>query len=378
MSMLNEARRGSITDDRDRSLKGRIKEIVPWKGDDIKEILRKLVFIVAIGVLVYSVYDAYIYKFGSQTMIQDQQNLSDLFHNPGDDTPQNGDEQQSDPAVLPDDGQPDDDKDGVDEPVVNSKYPAGMLKNFEKLYDINPDIVGWISIDGIYLDEEKPEDQLELAINNPVYQSADNDFYLSHDYSKAEAEYGALFVDYRANSSLENRSDNVIIYGHNMGTGYFFAKLHRYKNGATFLSEHRTVDFYTLTSQDQYVIFACFLVCVNEEDDNQPLFRYHNCINFKDEAAFDYWYKNVLYRNYYISDIDCDINDEYLTLSTCSTEVWDSRFVVVARKLREGEDPNSFTYKNNPNPHKPAKLYTAYGNEPPKDNGPDYEIYVPE
>ena len=52
MSMLNEARRGTLTDDRDRSFMGRLKELLPWKGDDTKEIMRKLVYIVAVVCLV--------------------------------------------------------------------------------------------------------------------------------------------------------------------------------------------------------------------------------------------------------------------------------------------------------------------------------------
>ena len=80
MSMLNEARRGSITDDRDRSFMGRVKEILPWKGDSIKELIRKAVFIGAVCVLAYSAYDAYIYNFGSKTMINDQEHLSELYN----------------------------------------------------------------------------------------------------------------------------------------------------------------------------------------------------------------------------------------------------------------------------------------------------------
>ena len=388
MSMLNEARRGSITDDRDRSFMGRVREIVPWKGDDIKEIIRKLVYITAIGVLVYSAYDAYIFKFGSKSMIDDQHMLSELYNNPTSSTAEDQ-TPSAQPAVSTA-------PDSPDSPVVSennpaspdteakqpvSKYPAGMLPNFEKLYDINPDIVGWIRIDGLYVDEDAPEDKLELAVDYPVFQGEDNDFYLEHDFSKAEANYGSIYADYRATVAGENRSDNVTLYGHDMASGRYFAKLHEYnkKSSASFVREHRLVNFSTLFEQDQYIIFACYLVSVNEKDDNQPIFRYHNVIDFGgDLAKFDYWYKNVMYRNYYITDIDCDINDQYLSLSTCAYEMSDTRFVVVARKLREGEDPSVYSYRTNPKKHLPEKYYTAFGLEMPKDDGPDYEYYIPE
>lgn len=381
--MLNEATRGSLTDTRDRSLKGRIKEIIPWKGDDIKEILRKIVFIGAICVLCYSAYDAYIYKFGSSTMIKDQQDLASHFTLPGtsDSSDTNKDsqgDQSNAPAVTPDD-KTQNNNENTD--VVDSKYPAGMLSTFEYYYDINPDVVGYLFIDGIYLDDKKAEDERELAISYPVVQSGDNDYYLSHDFYGQEKDYGALYADYRATAGGENRSDNVTIYGHNMGTGYYFNHLaHDYndKNSAEFVSGHRIVDFTSLYKHEQYIIFACFLTGIYESDDNQPLFRYHNAVNFNDDLAqFDYWYKNVMYRNYYTTDIECDINDEYLTLSTCSYEISDSRFVVVARKLREGEDPSVYSYRSNPNKHMPKKYLDAYDMYVREDNGPDYEYYTP-
>ncbi len=384
MSMLDEALREEASSRRDRSFVGRIKDIIPWKGDSLRELIRKTVFIVAVGVLAKSAYDAYIYNFGSKDMINDQQYISDLFNNPEaaettapdvEDAPNvtvNEDENADVPAT---------DNPAQEETPVNPedlKYPAGMMPNFRPIYDINPDVVGYISIDGIYIDDSLPEDERELAINYAVVQGEDNDYYLSHDIYKKEKDYGALYIDHRATVAGENRSSNVTIYGHDMKTGYYFGSLDAYKKGATFVSEHRIVDFSTLYEREKYIIFGCFLVSVHEEDDNQPIFRYHNCVEFNTPEDFDYWYANVMYRNYYKTDIDCDINDEYLTLSTCSNEIYDSRFVIVARKLRDGEDPSVYEYKANPRAHKPAKLYTAYGNVAPVDDGPDYQIYQPE
>ena len=82
-----------------------------------------------------------------------------------------------------------------------------------------------------------------------------------------------------------------------------------------------------------------------------------------------------MYRNYYITDIPCSMDDEYITLSTCSTEIYDSRFVVVARKVRDGEDPSVYNYYSNPDARKPAAFYEAYGMEVPDDDGPNYQYY---
>lgn len=375
MSMLNEAQRGSLSDGRDRSLKGRIKELIPWKGDEPKEIIRKIVFLAATAALIYWCYTAYIYFFGSKTMIKDQQHLSDLFEAPPAVTDSTG-VTEPNPTVTEPVGEQ-----GGEQTAPPSKYPAGMLSRFESLYDINPDIVGWIKIDGLYVDDKAPEDELTLAVNYPVLQSDDNDYYLAHDFYGSTKDYGSIYADYRADLSADSRSDNVTLYGHDMATGYYFARLHKYndRSDAEFVSEHRVIDFYSLFSEDRYIIFACFLTGIYEDDDNQPLFRYHSTVDFDDIADFDYWYKNVMYRNYYITDIDCNMDDEYLTLSTCSYEISDSRFVVVARKLREGEDPSVYTYSSNPKKHLPKKFLEVFNPDAiTDDGGPDYEYYIPE
>ena len=65
-----------------------------------------------------------------------------------------------------------------------------------------------------------------------------------------------------------------------------------------------------------------------------------------------------MYRSYYLSDIECEYGDEFLTLSTCAYDFDDSRFVVVARKVRDGEDISGYadTYVKNRNRHSPSIL----------------------
>ena len=379
MSMLNEARRGTLTDDRDRSFMGRVKELLPWKGDDKKEIFRKIFFMAAMVFLCYTVYDAIVFELGSSTMHEDTDFLTNLYEQ-GDsmlneeENSVNTPSDDSDNSVVPpidDAGDPSDSTENNNEVTEQSPYPAGMLPKFKALYDINPDIVGWINIPG--LSDNSGSDY----INYPVMQTTDNDYYLNHDFFKNEADYGALFADHHVQITNNSTPHNTIIYGHNMGAGTFFSHLHDYKKRASFVKEHNVITYSTLWEENDYVIIGCFLTGVRDSQDNVPMFRYHYCFDFDDLAEFDYWYKNVLYRNYYITNIECSIADEYITLSTCSTEFYDSRFVVVARKLREGEDPTAYTYVANPNVHKPAIYYEAYGLDVPKDNGPDYEYYVP-
>lgn len=384
MSMLNELR-PLEAQERDRSFMGRIKELLPWKGDDAKEIIRKTVYLTAIAVLIYSFYSVYVYKFGTSDLHENKDFLSGLYHGDSsdsdsvvppadsdkDDTQENpavGDNIQDNPS-SPGDTLPDDSDPGSTEPVVDSKYPAGMNQKFEALYDINSDIIGWLKIDNL------TDSDGNSYIDYPVMQCSDNDFYIDHDFFKQEKNYGALFADYHIKITQTSHPRNTVIYGHNMGAGTYFSHLHDYKKRASFVSEHRLINFSTLYEENDYIIVGCFLIGIREDQDNNPLFRYHLIFDFENISDFDYWYKNVMYRSYYLTDIECGMDDEYITLSTCSTEFYDSRFVIVARKVREGEDPFVYNYYSNPNARKPAAFYKAYNMKVPDDDGPDYEYY---
>lgn len=378
MSMLNEARRGELVDTRDRSFKGKMKSLFPWKGDDLGEIMRKLIYLCAVCVLVYSLVDAYNFQFGTSDMHDDKDSLTNLY-NQGATTPDKP--VDNNPSVVVPDNNNDNangnQQGDVDAPaadVPDSPYPAGMLKNFEALYDMNSDIIGWVSIKDF-------GDENGNYIDYPVMQSEDNDYYLSHDFFRNEKSYGAIYADARSKITATRNPDVTILYGHNMASGGFFTKLHEYKNKASFVKDNNIVTYSTLWEENEYVIFACFLTGVREDQDDIPIFKYHNILQFKNNLAqFDYWYKNILYRNYYLTDIECTMDDEYLLLSTCSSDLYDARLVVVARKVREGEDPSKYTYVSNANVRMPAVFYETYTNaaRPKNDTGPKYEYYDPE
>ena len=372
MSMLNEVRPSNDVQ-RDRSFKGRLKELIPWKGDNAKEIVRKVIYISAVAVLVVSAVNAIEYKFGTSDLWEDKDYLSELYHGSGT-TPDaentdNTDNQQSVVPTTDSDSSQTDASGEAEQNPEDSKYPEGTLERFKALYDLNPEIIGWLTIDGL------TDENGENYIDYPVMQTTDNDYYLNHDFLGEEKSYGALFADYHVKITRDSGPRNTVIYGHNMGAGTYFSHLNDYKKRASFVSEHRLVTYSTLYEENQYIIIGCFLVGIREDQDTLPLFRYHLIFDFADMSEFDYWYQNVMYRNYYITDIPCSMDDEYITLSTCSTEIYDSRFVVVARKVRDGEDPSVYNYYSNPDARKPAAFYEAYGMEVPDDDGPNYQYY---
>ena len=87
-----------------------------------------------------------------------------------------------------------------------------ILKKFEKLYEKNSDIAGWLTIDG-------------TTIDYPVmYTPDDNDYYLHLDFDKNWSDPGTPFIDTNCRP-FDDRTDNVLIYGHNMRTRAFIRSI---------------------------------------------------------------------------------------------------------------------------------------------------------
>lgn len=67
--------------------------------------------------------------------------------------------------------------------------------------------------------------------------------------------------------------------------------------------------------------------------------------DLKDQAAFDNYVKTVESKNMITNPIDVKYGDDILTLSTCYSDEDNSRFLIVARRLREGEDTQTLLAK---------------------------------
>ena len=97
----------------------------------------------------------------------------------------------------------------VSSQVVAMQTPSSVesdqlpLMDFSDLKQRNPEVVGWIRIP-------------ETPIDFPVMQTTDNQFYLHHGLDGEYDRLGLPFLDYEC--CLEE-SDQLIVYGHNMGEG---------------------------------------------------------------------------------------------------------------------------------------------------------------
>ena len=340
-----------------------VKYLIPWKGDRPSEMIRKVVFVTAAVVLVVSLTGLLTDAVNKANDTRQNESLSELFHsgdssgntsgNPsGDasgDTSGNtsGDTGGSNSGGLP----PATDTSGSEQ----EKEPAEIQEQFLPLLEINDDIVGWITIGGD-----------EPFIDYPVMQCGDNSYYLSHNYKGEDSVSGAIFADYTVPITAESQPDNIILYGHNMMSGEYFAMLTRYNNykvydskGLEWYKKYPTVKFSTLYKTSTYKIFAGMLV--NTRESEGEVFDYINYHDFADKAAFDDFCANVLDRStFYTPDVDLKYGDKLLTMSTCSFDYDRSRelrWVLFAREVREGESEAvdvSLAYEN------PDPLYFDY------------------
>lgn len=203
-----------------------------------------------------------------------------------------------------------------------------MLPGAVELLKINPDTVGYICIEG-------------TEVDFPVVQTGNNEDYLKISFDGSSNKAGTVFLDYRDVLTDRKRSDNLVLYGHNQKDRTMFGSLKDYKKNLDHYKAHPTVTFNSNYRSDVYKIFAYFVTEVEpEQTSDGNVFYYHNYIDLSDKDVYESFISNISERSQIVTSVDVKYGDEFLTLSTCSNEFEPSRFVVFARKTRDGEDPS--------------------------------------
>ncbi|MDE6775061.1 MAG: class B sortase [Ruminococcus sp.] len=338
-----------------KTLRQKIRELFPEKGDNAAEIVRKFVFLTSIAAIVvcgYMIGDYYI-DLWQNNMHNDQ--LSDIY---GIYTP------------LRMSNEDEDDSGRYDE-----KYYT-LLDGAQKLLDKNPDIVGFIRI---------PSKDGDPVIELPVVQAEDNSKYLNLSVLGRESRAGALFLDWRNHFDhvvdhrlVDKNSDNLVIYGHNMKDDSMFGSLRYYEQNDSYYEEHPIIQLNSNYEQYTYKIFAFFIVDVF--DDTSTQYECWNKLDFADENDFYDFVNEAKKRTLRTNDVDVKYGDPILTLSTCNYLLNDrSRLIVMARRVRSGEDIYEGTLNSarNTNIKYPSLYYNTKTNEQYDENAP-FIPYGPE
>ncbi len=193
-----------------------------------------------------------------------------------------------------------------------------MLSKFKELHSENPDIRGWLKIDG-------------MKIDYPVMtRTGDNDYYLDKNFEGKKDKNGLLILDYRCD--LLSGAQNFIIYGHNMSSGVMFGTLKNYKSKA-FCEEHPIIQFDSLYEEVEYKVVAAMLSEVAYADED--VFRYYDAIDMSTEESFNAFCDNISEKALYTTGETLSFGDSCLILSTCDRYKEDGRFVVIAKKIQK-------------------------------------------
>ena len=170
----------------------------------------------------------------------------------------------------------------------------------------NEDIVGYINIDG-------------TSVDYVVVQSGDNEFYLGHDIDKNESHAGWIFLDYENDVSIEDY--HTIIYGHNMKADTMFHSI-RYYRDYEYFNKHRTITFNTLYDDHEWEVFSFYKTDIS--------FAYTQVI-FRDRESYFTLAQKFKAKSIYETGVEITEDDRILTLSTCTNESENTRFVLHAR-----------------------------------------------
>ncbi|MCI7768505.1 MAG: class B sortase [Oscillospiraceae bacterium] len=299
-----------------------IQGIIPWKGDSIAEIIRKLVFIASTGVFIAAGIMLISTLIQSEEMQEEAESIAEMVTTTVATTVNELGETVTVPPTT-------EERIQHNESVMNS------------FIELSGNVKGFIELEGcnIYL---------------PVVQGTDNTYYLTHTYDDRKNKAGAIFMDYRCTLSEDYTSPNIVLYGHNQEDGTMFGNLKYYKNNVDFYKKNPIVVFNSEYGIGDYIIFGYFVTNAYEsQDSNGEVFHYHDYIEtLNNESTFNWYMGQVNERNQIIPPIDVVYGDKLLVLSTCSNEFSDSRFVVFARKVREGEDISAINFSSarlNPN-----------------------------
>ena len=192
-----------------------------------------------------------------------------------------------------------------------------VLPEYEEFLSQNPDLVGWLTIQG-------------TKVDYPVVQKAeDNDYYLNHSFDGSEDSAGTIYVDYR--SDIVNPTTNTMVYGHNMKNGTMFGSLKNYLQ-EDFFKEYRYIQFNTIYEHRLYQVVSVGLSEVAYQDENS--YRYYNFIQANNMEEWQEFVDNVNSLAIYQSDVTLEPSDEILTLSTCNSYTEDGRLFIVAKRIQ--------------------------------------------
>ena len=189
------------------------------------------------------------------------------------------------------------------------KLKAPIDVDFASLQATNPDLVGWIYVEGLD------------GVSYPVVKGTTNDEYLHTTFQGTYNFAGTIFID------CQNRSDfedcNTVIYGHNMKDGSMFGRLRWFETqNAYAVSPY--IWILTPDSTMKYEIFATYETPINSR--TYTLFQKPS----KDYLKYEEEMKALSAIK--TNEVSLTAKSKIITLSTCTGNEG-TRYVVQAVRI---------------------------------------------
>lgn len=215
-----------------------------------------------------------------------------------------------------------------------------LKKSEQLLLKQNSDYIAWLSIDG-------------TPLNNAVYKTDNNSFYMTHNHLKKSSSYGALCLDYRFKLS----DKNTVIYGQSPENGLMFGTLHNLRE-LNFYKQNSVITLTHNKKEHRFKIYALFVLNSSKAQDNGKIYELYKK-DFASDYGFNVWVEDAKERSLIDTKVEVDINDKILTLVTDCDDFEGARLVVMARSQRPYEKFSSenFEASLNRNPTYPKKWY---------------------
>lgn len=175
--------------------------------------------------------------------------------------------------------------------------------DFDELLKQNSDAVGWIYCEN-------------TPINYPILQSSDNNYYLRRMINRKYSSSGSVFMDYR--SAADFSSLNSIVYGHNMKNDTMFGTFPKYEN-QEYYDAHPVIWLLTPQRNFKIELLAGYVTSSTSEAYNE-IFSKNELKKHID---------NAVEKSSFKSTADLTGVEKIITLSTCSYEYSNARYVLI-------------------------------------------------
>ncbi len=166
------------------------------------------------------------------------------------------------------------------EPTTEPTEPTTEPITYEMQIDLqtvkdhnaaNADVIGWVYIQ-------------DTPINYPIVQAKDNYYYMDKNWKGQYSFSGSIFADWRCRI---DRSENSLLYGHNMGNGTMFHAVKYYKD-AEWGNEHLYFEVATLEKRFLYKAVSVNVIYGEEGAD----FTYWNCVEMN-KREYEEFIQNI-------------------------------------------------------------------------------------